>query len=32
MGICLMTQETQTGALRQDERWDGEGGHGCTYG
>ena len=36
-----MTQGTQTGALRQAERWDGEGGvrevregraHGCTYG
>ena len=38
LGICCMTQGTQTGALRQAERWDGEGGvregraHGYTYG
>ena len=37
MGICCMTQGTQTGPLRQAEGWGWEGGpegrgHGCTYG
>ena len=37
MGICCVTQGTQTGALQQAEGLDGEGGlgergHGCTYG
>ena len=37
MGICYMTQGTQTGALQQAEGWGagremGGRGHGCTYG